>query len=202
VREHRTARDEQKDRTRTRIYEAARDLFTEKGYMQTRSSDIASRAGVSQGAVHAHFASKSDILTALMVDYLEQVDVELAARTPQGATALERLKDTVLHIVAMHTANMDQVNWYYGYAWVWAAEEEQDFRNLMNRIRARLAKIIDEGIETGELRAETPTALVIDLLQGFYRGHVRRLRFAANQTENFGARLDECVELLLGQHRR
>lgn len=200
-RTQKTSRDEQRERTRQRVYEAAKALFREKGYLQTRSADIADRAGVSQGAVHAHFASKADILTALMIDYLEQVDRELRALELKGPTTLERLKEAVHHLVAIHTANMEQVNWYYGYAWVWADEEERTYRRLMESIRSRLAEIVADGIARGELREDLPVEMTLDLLQGYYRNHLRRLRFASNQTGNFAQRLDQCVELLFGQYK-
>lgn len=200
-RSKRTTRDEQKERTRQRIYEAAKQLFKEKGYLRTRSADIAERAGVSQGAVHAHFQSKSDILSALMIDYLDQVDQELSARSFEAETAIGRLKEAVHFVVAIHTANMDQVSWYYGYAWIWEDAEERSYRRLMDGIRDKLARILHDGVAAGELRQDVPVELVIDLLRGFYRTHLRRLRFSQNQTQNFGARLDACLELLLGQYR-
>ncbi len=199
-RSRRTTRDEQKERTRQRVYDSAKQLFKEKGYLQTRSADIAERAGVSQGAVHAHFQSKSDILTALMVDYLGQVDRELSARTLSGNTAVERLKDAVHFIVGIHTANMDQVSWYYGYAWVWEDVEERTYRRLMDSIAVQLSKILEDGVARGELRGDVPIELVVDLVRNFYRSHLRRLRFTQNQTGNFSARLDACLDLLLGQY--
>lgn len=196
-----TSRDEQKERTRLRVYEAAKELFKEKGYVQTRTADIAKRAGVSQGAVHAHFQSKSDILSALMVDYLEHVDAEMARFEPPPGTCLEALKAAVHKMVWLHIENMDQVSWYYGYAWVWGDRDEQDYRRLMERIRARFCKILEQGVARGELRPETPVGLIVDLIRGYYRSHLRQLRFGAGVPEGFRDSLDECVELLLGQYR-
>jgi AcrR family transcriptional regulator len=48
--------------TRERLLGAAADVFAERGYDGTRVADIAAAAGVSNGALYAHFASKADLL--------------------------------------------------------------------------------------------------------------------------------------------
>jgi AcrR family transcriptional regulator len=48
--------------TRERLLRAAADVFAERGYDGTRVADIAAAAGVSNGALYAHFASKADLL--------------------------------------------------------------------------------------------------------------------------------------------
>src|SRR5580698_8560674 len=50
--------------TRERLLRAAADVFAERGYDGTRVADIAAAAGVSNGALYAHFGSKADLLVA------------------------------------------------------------------------------------------------------------------------------------------
>jgi len=59
-------RDEQAARTRSRILDAATDLFLDNGYGRTTMKDIADRAGVARDTVHAAFGSKARVLTALI----------------------------------------------------------------------------------------------------------------------------------------
>ncbi len=61
-------REEQAARTRTRILDAAAELFLERGYARTTMKDIAVQADVARDTVHAIFGSKAGVLTAL-IDY-------------------------------------------------------------------------------------------------------------------------------------
>ncbi|HEX7156982.1 MAG TPA: helix-turn-helix domain-containing protein [Burkholderiaceae bacterium] len=48
--------------TRDRLLRAAAEVFAARGYDGTRVADIAAAAGVSKGAMYAHYASKADLL--------------------------------------------------------------------------------------------------------------------------------------------
>src|SRR5438093_8395626 len=72
-----TVRDEQAARTRSRILDAAGELFLERGYGRTTVQDLAERAGVARDTVHAIFGGKARVLTAL-------IDTRLV---PDGAVA-------------------------------------------------------------------------------------------------------------------
>jgi AcrR family transcriptional regulator len=52
--------------TRDRLLRAAADVFAERGYDGTRVADIAAAAGVSNGALYAHFGSKAELLVAAL----------------------------------------------------------------------------------------------------------------------------------------
>jgi AcrR family transcriptional regulator len=52
------------DATRRRIYEAALEMFREKGFEQTTMRDIARQAGVALGAAYYYFDSKDAIVLA------------------------------------------------------------------------------------------------------------------------------------------
>lgn len=59
------------ERTRLRLLEAARTAFARDGYAGATVADIAAAAGCSKGAYYFHFASKEEILLALVGDWVE-----------------------------------------------------------------------------------------------------------------------------------
>lgn len=81
-------RDEQAARTRTRILDAASDLFLDRGYARTTIKDIADQAGVARDTVYAVFGSKARVLTAL-------IDLRLV---PDGSVASARERPEALAV--------------------------------------------------------------------------------------------------------
>src|ERR1700748_2808016 len=68
--------------TRERLLRAAADVFAERGYDGTRVADIAAAAGVSNGALYAHFASKADLLVDALRTHGKPLLSELFAAAP------------------------------------------------------------------------------------------------------------------------
>ncbi len=64
-----TIRDMVRDARQTAILDAARDLFSRHGYHKTTMPEIARAAGVSVGLIYYHFASKADILVAIVEEF-------------------------------------------------------------------------------------------------------------------------------------
>jgi AcrR family transcriptional regulator len=68
--------------TRERLLRAAAEVFAERGYDGTRVADIAAAAGVSNGALYAHFASKADLLVAALRTHGRNLLAEMFAADP------------------------------------------------------------------------------------------------------------------------
>ena len=68
--------------TRERLLRAAADVFAERGYDGTRVADIAAAAGVSNGALYAHFASKADLIVDALRTHGRHLLGELFAAYP------------------------------------------------------------------------------------------------------------------------
>ncbi|MED1421050.1 TetR/AcrR family transcriptional regulator [Bacillus smithii] len=49
-----------------KILEAAIEIFAEKGYASTSTSEIAKRAGVAEGTIFRHYKTKKDLLLAIV----------------------------------------------------------------------------------------------------------------------------------------
>lgn len=69
--------------TRARLLRAAADVFAQRGYDGTRVADIAAAAGVSNGALYAHFGSKAELLVAAIRAHGRQLLAELFAADPE-----------------------------------------------------------------------------------------------------------------------
>jgi len=82
------ARPSQKDA----ILDAALACFAEVGFAGTKIRSIAERAGVSQGALYRHFASKEELARALYADGMGWIAEALAHVVDGGGTATERLR--------------------------------------------------------------------------------------------------------------
>jgi AcrR family transcriptional regulator len=78
------------DQTRERLLRAAADVFGERGYDGTRVADIAAAAGVSNGALYAHFGSKAELLLAALRAHGRRELADLLAADP-GAPVTELL---------------------------------------------------------------------------------------------------------------
>jgi AcrR family transcriptional regulator len=68
-------------KTRDRLIAAATRLFVEKGYEATSIADLETAVGLipRRGTLYKHFASKEDLLTAVVNDRVGQADAFLAA---------------------------------------------------------------------------------------------------------------------------
>jgi AcrR family transcriptional regulator len=68
--------------TRERLLRAAADMFAERGYDGTRVADIAAAAGLSNGALYAHFASKAELLVGALRTHGRRLLADLFATDP------------------------------------------------------------------------------------------------------------------------
>lgn len=86
------------EETRSRLIEAASRLFAQRGYDGVRIAEIAREAGLSSGAIYAHYSSKAELLLA-----------SLQARTEGEIAGLVRseMRADLLSTVVALGSNLD-----------------------------------------------------------------------------------------------
>ena len=70
----RSIRKEQAALTAAALKQAARTVFARNGYLNTKITEITTEAGRASGSFYNHFASKEDLLVALLADIQRGVD--------------------------------------------------------------------------------------------------------------------------------
>jgi len=90
---------------RTRILEAAVSVFADRGFFQSRVSDVADAAGVAGGTIYLYFKSKDDLLISLFEDKMEHIIRHVNEALGEVETAPEKLMIFVqkhLQMVELH----------------------------------------------------------------------------------------------------
>src|ERR1700709_1921879 len=75
----RKPKGDKRDRTRTALLEAARELVREKGYERTTLEEVAARAGMTTGAIYGNFRNRDELFVALGHSYWPPVKPDIAA---------------------------------------------------------------------------------------------------------------------------
>jgi AcrR family transcriptional regulator len=73
-------RREKKVQTRERLLDAAAQVFAERGFETASLDEVAAAAGYTKGAVYSNFASKTELLTALLERRIETQSAAYAQR--------------------------------------------------------------------------------------------------------------------------
>jgi len=134
--------------TRERLLRAAASVFAERGYDGTRVADIAAAAGVSNGALYAHFGSKADLLVAALRAHGRPMLAELLAADPDRSVTESLLE------IGLGLTRRDASGSLIVEALVAARRDEDVARPMRDYTRERadwLAGLVRTAQELGEL---------------------------------------------------
>jgi len=94
--------------TEEKIKEAARKVFTRKGYAGTRTRDIAEEAGINLALLNYYFRSKQKLFEQIMLEKVQQLFGLIAPVLNDPSTALEyKIEQIVSLYIDMITAHPD-----------------------------------------------------------------------------------------------
>lgn len=85
------------DETRSRILDAAADVFADKGYHDARMDEIVAASKTSKGGVYHHFPSKNYIFFALIDKFTKLLEGRLRATIEKEEHGLDRV-DAAINI--------------------------------------------------------------------------------------------------------
>src|SRR3569623_3154538 len=97
--------------TRTRLVLAAMRLCSEKGYGATSVQDILREAGANAGSRYHVFATKQDLLVAVLEAYRDGIEPMLLAPAWQG---VEDPIDRVFALLAAYRSMLERTDCLYG----------------------------------------------------------------------------------------
>jgi AcrR family transcriptional regulator len=146
--------------TRERLLRAAADVFADRGYDGTRVADIAAAAGVSNGALYAHFGSKAELLVAALRTHGRRLLADLFAADP------DRSITELLLVIGRSLPRRDPCG-NLDVEGLVAARRDQDVARPMRDYMSERADWIAELIRTAQADGEVDRALSPDAVAHF-----------------------------------
>jgi TetR/AcrR family transcriptional regulator, fatty acid metabolism regulator protein len=77
---------------RGRILRAAVEIFSRKGFFNSKVSEIARAASVADGTIYLYFRNKDDLLISLFEEKMGEVVADVRRRIADGGNSLEKLR--------------------------------------------------------------------------------------------------------------
>lgn len=155
---------------RTEIMEASLALFTEKGYLKTRTQDIVDRLNISRGLLYYHFKNKEDILYHLIEHFsqpilkkLEQIAKDKELKAPEKlksffeATIIDSNSKTKEKVVLQETINMEANRYLV----------DRFSYQLIDRASQYLTDILQQGVLEKVFSVEQPEKLAHLLMTSY-----------------------------------
>jgi AcrR family transcriptional regulator len=139
---------------REQILDAAIEVVARKGYEATTLRDVADAAGTSTGTVNYYFANKDDVLASALTEVAER----FRRRVDEALQGVDDPAEQLRRVAAAcnpdsEAAVANQIVW--AEFWVRAARSERlrdQHERLYDEWRARIAKIVREGVAAGSFR--------------------------------------------------
>ncbi|WP_456370774.1 TetR/AcrR family transcriptional regulator [Thermodesulfatator atlanticus] len=137
-----------------RILKAATKVFAQKGFFNTRVSEIAKEAGVADGTIYLYFRSKYDILMAIFDREFKRIisrTKKELENLPDARAKLERFALLHLSLVEENRDLMEllQIELRQSYKFL----KNQQFRRFSEYVNL-ISKIVREGQKEGIFRKD------------------------------------------------
>ena len=193
---------EEAQETRTRILDAAEQVFSEKGVSRTSLADIAQTAGVTRGAIYWHFANKGELFTEMFDRVLLPLDeLKAASVDPNEADPLGRLVE-ICTVCLRDTANDPHRRRVFDILF-----HKCEFVEEMGPVMARYQNTMREGltniqtcmrnaISKGQLPADMNVPVAASMVHAFISGSLKDMLFVP-EVLDFGRHARQMVESMI-----
>lgn len=180
-------------RKRSALVQAAREVFEEKGFDETRIAEISERANSSYGSFYTYFDSKHDIFRELVKNVIGDIYVESQSRAGEQATPVERIRTATRNYLTAYGKNAKILNVIEQ-----VAARDAYFRDLLHRNRSIFLDRIVAGTERlradGLIDPDLDIAIAADVLGGMVE-HVARMSFVLGHSYDEETLLDTITRL-------
>jgi AcrR family transcriptional regulator len=156
------------------LLEVAVGEFITRGYDATSMEDLSRAAGITKSSFYHHFAGKEALLRVALERALSRLFAILDEPGAASGTPVERLRHIVRGQVAVLTEDLPYVTLLLRVRGNteterWALEQRRAFD-------ARVAAIVREAVEQGQVRGDVDPALAARLLSGLVNSVVEWFR--------------------------
>ncbi len=164
--------------TRQRILDAAKAIFSEKGYTKTGVSDITEMADIAKGSFYTYFRNKHDIFMVILDEFIGGLEAILSRIRTADIRDMETYRAASLMTgvaVGEHfLRNRQLARLFFWEAMGLDPDMERKIDEAYDMIGGHVGRLVDRGVELGLLRGEVSREMLVDSIVGFGTYLIRR----------------------------
>ncbi len=144
---------------RTRIVEAARELFLDHGYSKVSASELAGALGISKKTLYREFETKEDILRAVVLPKLKESAKRLDHVLADDSLSFPEKLQMVLSIMGTQQQRVSPV-----FVRDISVHAPEVWNEIQEQKKARLKKfesLLQEGSKLGYFRSDIPQEVIV-----------------------------------------
>ena len=176
------------------IFDAAIQLFAERGYDGTTIPMIAEKANVGAGTIYRYFENKEALVNSLFSKSMLQLSETIKTDFPVEANIREQFSHTYNRLFEFARNNVDAFLFTNSHCDSYFLDEQS--KKIFDDFIGFFMNIIEDGIEKGFLRPLPPVALIIIVYQPLEKltksNGDRAIRILKRISKRIGRKLLEC----------
>lgn len=154
--------------TYDKILNAAVAIFSERGYNGTSMREIAEALNITKAALYYHFPGKAEIFSACLSRSLDKMVADLeefAAADLSFWDKLQRMIGEMYHFSSLHPHTFRLFKMIVSQSFDLEISKKI-LHNYFNRLQNAVRKMVQKGIQNGELRSDIPVDLQTSAITG------------------------------------
>lgn len=167
--------EEIQEKRRTRILEAAFELFGSKGYRATSIAEIANYAGISKGLIYHYYSSKEELLKGIFKLNKEQAEKDLHLELATVSMENVKPKETIRSIVDVCVSHLHKRSHFIKLSFAMALQPEvlHDLKQQIDEDREKWMQLLTNVFE--QMNFDDPVSEayhLIALMDGIAFGYI------------------------------
>lgn len=154
--------------TEEKIFEAAQEVFVQKGFDGTRMQDIAEKAGLNKALLHYYYRTKEKLFNAILVKVFNHFIPKVFSFLESDASVFEKIEffvHTYIDVIqknpyipnfVLHELNRDPDNLARLLGDVTGVTERNAFQ--------KIGVLINQEVEKGTIRPIAPEQLIVNMI--------------------------------------
>lgn len=173
-----------KQRRREQILEAAGAVFAERGYHNASINDIIEKAGIARGTFYLYFASKHNILEAILDEALATLRARIKPIEvgPEAPAPSEQLRENVTRVLRFATDKRDLTRLVLEHGLAPDDDLSERVSRFWNHVVEMIESSLSQGIELGMVR-KCDVELCARASLGAIRGVVEHLAMSGEDLD-------------------
>ncbi|EEA04392.1 transcriptional regulator, TetR family [Burkholderia sp. H160] len=178
------------------ILQAGRDVFSEKGYERATTAEIAQRLGISEATVFSYFRGKRELCARVIGDWYDEIIDAIEAGLPRDGSVRQQFSFIVrMHLRLMLVNGTDLCALVLSEGRARQHELSEALTELQRRYTAPLMRVLAQGQQSGEVRADMPLRLLRSMVFGPME-HVLWDATLTNRQIDIDATADQLIDVL------